>query len=119
MDASVRSRSTRDRPAKAPLSEEAVVDAALAVAKTEGLAAVTMRRVAAELDTGPASLYVYVRNRDELLHAMLDRVAADIPLRRARPEALARAALRPAGRLPRGARGPSRPGRPCSRGSRR
>jgi AcrR family transcriptional regulator len=49
------------------------------VAKKEGLAAVTMRRVAAELDTGPASLYVYVSNRDELLRAMLDRVAAGIP----------------------------------------
>lgn len=79
MDAPPRSRSTRDRPAKAPLSEEAVVDAALAVAKKEGLAAVTMRRVAAELDTGPASLYVYVSNRDELLRAMLDRVGASIP----------------------------------------
>jgi AcrR family transcriptional regulator len=79
MDAPARSRSTRDRPAKTPLSEEAVVDAALAIAKKEGLAAVTMRRVAADLDTGPASLYVYVRNRDELLRAMLDRVAAGIP----------------------------------------
>jgi len=79
MDASVRSRSTRDRPAKAPLSEAAIVDAALAIARTDGLAAVTMRRVAAELDTGAASLYVYVRNRDELLRAMLDRVAAGIP----------------------------------------
>jgi AcrR family transcriptional regulator len=80
MDASVRSRSTRDRPAKAPLSEEAIVDAALAIARTDGLAAVTMRRVAAELDTGAASLYVYVRNRDELLRGMLDRVAGAIPL---------------------------------------
>jgi AcrR family transcriptional regulator len=80
MDASVRSRSTRDRPAKAPLSEAAIVDAALAVARTDGLAAVTMRRVAAELDTGAASLYVYVRNRGELLHAMLDRVAGEVPL---------------------------------------
>jgi AcrR family transcriptional regulator len=80
MDASVRSRSTRDRPAKAPLSEAAIVDAALAIARTDGLAAVTMRRVAAELDTGAASLYVYVRNRDELLRGMLDRVAGEIPL---------------------------------------
>lgn len=80
MDASVRSRSTRDRPAKAPLSEEAIVDAALAVARADGLAAVTMRRVAAELDTGAASLYVYVRNRDELLRTMLDRVAGEVPL---------------------------------------
>jgi AcrR family transcriptional regulator len=80
MDAPVRSRSTRDRPAKAPLSEAAIVDAALAIARTDGLAAVTMRRVAAELDTGAASLYVYVRNRDELLRGMLDRVAGAIPL---------------------------------------
>lgn len=80
MDEPVRNRSTRDRPAKTPLSADALVDAALAVAKAEGLAAVTMRRVAAELDTGPASLYVYVSNRDDLLRAMLDRVSAGIPL---------------------------------------
>src|SRR5580658_6466451 len=76
----VRRRSTRDRPAKAPLSEDAVVDAALAILKSDGLEAVTMRRVAAALDTGAASLYVYVSGRDGLLQAMLDRVAATIPL---------------------------------------
>jgi AcrR family transcriptional regulator len=75
-----RARSTRDRPAKAPLSEAAIVEAALAIARKDGLAAVTMRRVAAELDTGAASLYVYVRNRDELLRAMLDQVAGSVPL---------------------------------------
>lgn len=74
------SRSTRDRPAKAPLSEAAIVDAALAVAKAEGLDAVTMRRVAAELDTGAASLYVYVRNRDDLVRAMFDRAVATVTL---------------------------------------
>ena len=73
-------RSTRDRPAKAPLSEDAVVDAALAILRSDGLDAVTMRRVAAALDTGPASLYVYVPGRDGLLEAMLDRVAATIEL---------------------------------------
>src|SRR5271155_1764435 len=77
---SVRPRSTRDRPAKAPLSEDAVVDAALAILQSEGLEAVTMRRVALALDTGAASLYVYVNGRDGLLHAMLDRVAATIEL---------------------------------------
>jgi AcrR family transcriptional regulator len=75
-----RHRSTRDRPAKAPLSEDAVVDAALAVLKSDGLEAVTMRRVAAALDTGAASLYVYVSGRDGLLQAMLDRVTATIEL---------------------------------------
>jgi len=78
--AAPRSRSTRDRPAKAPLSATAIVDAALAICREEGLDAVTMRRVAAELDTGPASLYVYIRNREELLREMLDRVSGNVPL---------------------------------------
>ncbi len=75
-----RPRSTRDRPAKAPLSEEAIVDAALALIRAERVEAVTMRRVAAALDTGAASLYVYFRNRDELLRAMLDRAAGEVKL---------------------------------------
>ncbi|WP_371675893.1 TetR/AcrR family transcriptional regulator [Streptomyces sp. NBC_01276] len=75
-----RSRSTRSRPAKPPLSEAAVVDAGLRVLRREGFDAVTMRRVAAELDTGPASLYVYVSQRDELLRLMHDSVIATVPL---------------------------------------
>jgi AcrR family transcriptional regulator len=86
MDASARPRSTRDRPAKTPLSEEAIVDAALALIRAEGSEAVTMRRVAAALDTGAASLYVYFRNRDDLLRAMLDRAAAKVPLVTPDPE---------------------------------
>ncbi|HXW35774.1 MAG TPA: TetR/AcrR family transcriptional regulator [Acidimicrobiales bacterium] len=80
MNPSVRHRSTRDRPAKAPLSEEAVVEAALAIMQSDGLEAVTMRRVAAALDTGAASLYVYVSGREGLLQAMLNRVTATIEL---------------------------------------
>jgi AcrR family transcriptional regulator len=75
-----RHRSTRDRPAKAPLSEGAVVDAALEILKSDGLEAVTMRRVAAALDTGAASLYVYISGREGLLQAMLDRVTGTIDL---------------------------------------
>jgi AcrR family transcriptional regulator len=63
-------RSRRDRPAKAALSREAIVDAGLEILRTEGIDALSMRRVAQQLDTGPASLYVYVANRDEL-HALL------------------------------------------------
>ncbi len=75
-----RQRSTRDRPAKAPLSVEAVVDAALVILKSEGLEAVSMRRVAAALDTGPASLYVYVAGREGLLRALEDRITATIAI---------------------------------------
>jgi AcrR family transcriptional regulator len=73
-------RSTRDRPAKPPLSEDAIVDAALEILESGGLDAVTMRRVAAALDTGPASLYVYVAGREGLLQAMLERIFASVEL---------------------------------------
>jgi AcrR family transcriptional regulator len=73
-------RSTRDRPAKAPLSEGVIVDAAVRILRKEGLDAVTMRRVAAALDTGPASLYVYVDGSRGLRDAMFERVVGSIPL---------------------------------------
>jgi AcrR family transcriptional regulator len=85
MESPRRPRSTRDRPAKAPLSVEAIVDAALAILKTEGLEAVSMRRVAAALDTGAGSLYVYVDGRDGLLEAMFDRIVAGIELEKPDP----------------------------------
>lgn len=47
---------------------------------SEGLGALTMRRVARELDTGAASLYVYVDNRDDLLAAMIDSELATVTL---------------------------------------
>jgi AcrR family transcriptional regulator len=80
MSPTSRQRSTRDRPAKAPLSEAAIVDAALAILQSEGLEAVTMRRVAAALDTGPASLYVWVSGREGLLQAMEDRIVSTVEL---------------------------------------
>ncbi|MEV6349653.1 TetR/AcrR family transcriptional regulator [Actinoplanes sp. NPDC051851] len=62
------------RPAERTRAE--VTAAAIALADREGLAAVSMRRVAAELGTGPASLYRYVDSRDDLLDLMIDEVAA-------------------------------------------
>jgi AcrR family transcriptional regulator len=73
-------RSTRDRPAKTPLSKDAIVDAGLKVLRDEGIDAVTMRRVASELDTGAASLYVYVANADELKQEIFDRIVGEIPV---------------------------------------
>jgi AcrR family transcriptional regulator len=85
MESASRPRSTRDRPAKPPLSEEVILDTAIHILRAEGLEAVTMRRLAAELDTGPASLYVYISGRDELRGAMLDRLAGAIELERPDP----------------------------------
>lgn len=67
-------------PAKAPLTREAIVDAALALLDADGLDGVSMRRVAQKLETGPASLYQHVGNKDELLELVLDRVSAGIEI---------------------------------------
>jgi AcrR family transcriptional regulator len=86
MEVRPRPRSTRDRPAKAPLSEEVILDVALRILRAEGLEAVTMRRVASELDTGPASLYVYIQGRDGLRTAIRDRVTARVKLNEPEPQ---------------------------------
>lgn len=62
------------------------METALQILRTEGLDAVTMRRVATELDTGPASLYVYIGGRHELRKAMLDRVAGSVPIEEPDPD---------------------------------
>ncbi|MET8942789.1 TetR/AcrR family transcriptional regulator [Streptomyces sp. NPDC004542] len=71
-------RSRRERPAKPALSREGIVAAAVELLRTEGLPKVTMRRLAQRLDTGPASLYVYVRNTDELHAAVLDELLGTV-----------------------------------------
>jgi AcrR family transcriptional regulator len=68
----------RSQPAKPPLSHDAVLEAGLRILRTRGIDGVTMRAVAAELDTGPASLYVYVKGRQDLLNQMFDLVAGQI-----------------------------------------
>ena len=60
------------RGPKRELSHELIVDAAIEVADAEGLAAVTMSRVAASLGFTTMSLYRYVTSKDELLQLMCD-----------------------------------------------
>lgn len=67
-------RSRRERPAKPALTRAGIVGAAVGVMRAEGLQKVTMRRLAQELDTGPASLYVYLSNTAELHAAILDEL---------------------------------------------
>jgi AcrR family transcriptional regulator len=60
------------------LSRAAVVDRALALADADGLDAVTIRRLAAELGVSPMALYWHFRSKDELLAGLADRVWAEI-----------------------------------------
>jgi AcrR family transcriptional regulator len=70
--------SRRERPAKAPLSVDAIVAASLDLMAREGLEGLSLRKVAAALDTGPASLYVYVENLNALLALMFDRALGKV-----------------------------------------
>ena len=72
VETSAEPRSRRERPAKPALTRAGIVSAAVAVMKADGLERVTMRRLAQELDTGPASLYVYFRSGAALQAAILD-----------------------------------------------
>lgn len=56
------------------LGREHLLSTAIAVADAEGLDAVSMRRLAAELHTGPMSLYRYVAGKDDLVRQMADVV---------------------------------------------
>jgi AcrR family transcriptional regulator len=71
--------SLRDKPPpRAPLSREAITDAALAIVDAEGLEGLSMRRLAQELGTGAASLYAHVSGKPELMQLLIDRMAAEI-----------------------------------------
>jgi AcrR family transcriptional regulator len=72
--------SRRERPAKPALTRAGIVATAVAVMRAEGLEKVTMRRLAQELDTGPASLYVYVASTAELHSAVLDELLGEVGL---------------------------------------
>jgi AcrR family transcriptional regulator len=68
----------RERPAKPALTRDGIIDVALVILEQEGLGKVTMRRIAAALDTGPASLYVYVRNTEDLHAQILDALLGGV-----------------------------------------
>ena len=70
------------KPSRGPkpnLTLERIVTAAIQIADTEGLEALSMRRVAEALGVGTMSLYRYLPGKAELLDLMLDRISAPDP----------------------------------------
>jgi AcrR family transcriptional regulator len=65
---------------KKPITVEAVIAAAFAVVEAEGYQALTMRRVAAALETGPSSLYAHVVNKEDLDELLIGRLCAAVDL---------------------------------------
>jgi TetR/AcrR family transcriptional regulator, tetracycline repressor protein len=62
------------RASAAALSRDAVIERAMELADAEGLDAVTIRRLGQEFGVTPMALYWHVKNKDELLDAMGDRL---------------------------------------------
>ena len=81
-----------ERPKASPLSRSKVVAAAVRLADREGVERLSMRVLAADLGVEAMSLYNHVRNKDDLVDAMVEAVLATIPP--PRPEPDWRAALR-------------------------
>jgi AcrR family transcriptional regulator len=76
---SAKTRAPTRRRAKSapgqPLSRELIADAAVELVDREGLEALSMRRLAAELGIGTMTIYGYFRDKDELLDFSIDRMA--------------------------------------------
>jgi AcrR family transcriptional regulator len=68
------------RRGREPITREAIVETALRLLDKDGLDELSMRRLADELDTGPASLYWHVGSKDGLLELIFDRVIGEIEL---------------------------------------
>ena len=69
------SSKARAADAEERLSRERIADAALALVDRDGVEALTMRRLAAELGVGTMTIYGYFRDKDELLDLAVERGA--------------------------------------------
>jgi AcrR family transcriptional regulator len=79
--------STQGPPAtarRAGLDREDVVDAALALVEAEGARALTMRRLATELDVTTTTIYWHVGGRDEVITALIQRLSEQLAEREVR-----------------------------------
>jgi AcrR family transcriptional regulator len=74
----------RDRGQRAGIATEEVLDAALVLLRAEGLAAVTLRRLATELGVTPNAIYNHVTDKEALLDQLLDAVLGQIRLSKSR-----------------------------------
>jgi AcrR family transcriptional regulator len=68
------------RPRQALLSRQRIIEAATALIDSEGLAALSTRRLAAELGVRGPSLYNHVATKDDLLDAVADAITGQVDI---------------------------------------
>ncbi len=69
---------TAGTAAREPVTPERIADAALRVIDANGIDGLTVRSLAVELGVGTMTLYWYVKNKDEVLDLVADRLLADV-----------------------------------------
>ncbi|MFK4730514.1 TetR/AcrR family transcriptional regulator [Agromyces mediolanus] len=80
--------SRQEAPAARPaLSRRELAAAGIALIERDGLDALTMRRLAAELGFAPMSLYTHVRSRDDLIDAIVEQLIERLDLSGGKPSA--------------------------------
>ncbi|WP_039640399.1 TetR/AcrR family transcriptional regulator [Streptomyces sp. 769] len=67
-------------PRKKPITIDRITDAALQVVATEGYDALTIRRVAAVLSTGPSSLYAHIVSKEDIDDLLVGRLCSEVVL---------------------------------------
>lgn len=71
-------RGVRRGAAREPMTPERIADAALAIIDAQGVDGLTVRTLADALGVGTMTLYWYVRNKDEVLELLADRLLAGV-----------------------------------------
>ncbi|MEV8378884.1 TetR/AcrR family transcriptional regulator [Kribbella sp. NPDC056861] len=75
---SIWTREKKSEPAREALSREQIVRGATALLDSEGLAGLSMRKLAARLDSGATSLYWHVQTKDDLIDLVIDEIYGEI-----------------------------------------
>ncbi len=78
MKESIWTRSRAAAPARETLSREQIVRAAMETLDSEGIAGLSMRKLAAKLGSGATSLYWHVPTKDDLIDLLIDEIWGEI-----------------------------------------
>jgi AcrR family transcriptional regulator len=73
-------RPERPRTVRPVLSRERIVQVALELADTEGIDAISTRRIAAALSVSAMALYGYIERKEDVLDLMIDAVYGEVPV---------------------------------------
>ena len=78
MKESIWTRTRAAAPARETLSREQIVQAAMETLDSEGVAGLSMRKLAAKLGSGATSLYWHVPTKDDLIDLLIDEIWGEI-----------------------------------------